>query len=52
MYVHLYSLTLILIFTTFSSFFFEIPYRIEAVVCQNILKTPVHFPAVILLWKS
>jgi hypothetical protein len=31
--------------------FFEILYGTEAVVCQNILKTSVQYPAVILLWE-
>jgi hypothetical protein len=50
LFTHLivHSLTVILIFTNFSCFFFEIHYRTEAIVCQNILKTTVQCPAVIL----
>jgi hypothetical protein len=43
----LHSFTVILIFTICNCFYFEICYRIKAVVCQNILKTTVHCPAVI-----
>jgi len=42
-------LRVILILTIFKSFFFKIHYRIEAVICQNILKTTVQWSAVILL---
>jgi len=47
------SLKVILIFTVFTYFsFFEIHYRTKAVVYQNILKTIVQCPTVIMLWKS
>jgi len=45
----LHSLTVILIFTIFSSFFFKIHYRTEIAVCQNISKTAIQNPAVIVM---
>jgi hypothetical protein len=45
----IYIPLVILIFTIFSYFFFEIYYRTKAIVCQYILKSPIQCPAVILL---
>jgi len=47
-----HSLTVILVFITFSSVSFEIRYRTQAVVGQNILKITLQCPALILLWKG
>jgi len=53
-----HSPTVILIFTIFSCFFFEIHHKSEAVVCQNILKVTVQCTTVnlcsrlLVLWKS